>query len=120
MTHFVKLRSALDKEAAKRGTTFYLTDRRFDMLPSLLSSNLCSLHGNVDRLAVSVIWILTPDLEEVKSTWYGRTVIHNVQAMTYEQAHNILHNKEPEEPESLPPPPLTAGAPVDRGLVSDE
>ena len=117
-TYFVKLHSALDREAAVRGTTFYLVDRRFDMLPSLLSSNLCSLHGNTDRLAVSVIWTLSPDLEKVKSTWYGRTVIHNIQAMTYEQAHNILHDNEPDDPSEIPPP-LTAGAPVDRSLVMD-
>lgn len=30
--------SCRDIEAQKRGTTFYLVDRRFDMLPSLLSS----------------------------------------------------------------------------------
>ncbi len=118
VTQFVKLHSALDIEASKRGTTFYLVDRRFDMLPPLLSSNLCSLHGNTDRYAVSVIWTLSPDLEQVKSTWYGRTVIHNVQAMTYEQAHNILHDKEPDNPNKFPPP-LTAGAPVDRSLIKD-
>jgi VacB/RNase II family 3'-5' exoribonuclease len=117
VTHFVKLFSALDKEAAKRATTFYLVDRRFDMLPSLLSSNLCSLHGNVDRYAVSVIWTLSSDMETIKSTWYGRTVIHNIQAMTYEQAHNILHDKQPDEPCKNPHPSLTAGAPVDRTLV---
>lgn len=56
----------------------YLVDRRFDMLPSLLSSNLCSLHGGVDRLAVSVIWVFSAeDFKTVKSTWYGTTVIHN-------------------------------------------
>lgn len=38
VTHFVPHNSALDKEAQVRGTTFYLVDRRFDMLPSLLSS----------------------------------------------------------------------------------
>lgn len=47
------------------------------MLPALLSSNLCSLHDNVDRLAVSVIWIMSSDLTTIKSTWYGRTIIHN-------------------------------------------
>lgn len=38
VTYFVPHESALDKEAQVRGTTFYLVDRRFDMLPSLLSS----------------------------------------------------------------------------------
>lgn len=60
-----------------RATTFYLVDRRFDMLPELLSSNLCSLHCGVDRLAVSVIWVLSSDLLDIKSVWYGRTIIHN-------------------------------------------
>ena len=82
VTHFVKHNSALDKEAQLRGTTFYLVDRRFDMLPSLLSSNLCSLHEGVDRLAVSVIWTLSSDFKEVKSCWDGRTVIHNCAGMS--------------------------------------
>lgn len=77
VTHLVRHNSALDKEARARATTFYLVDRRFDMLPSLLSSNLCSLHGGVDRLAVSVIWTMSSDLKDVKSCWYGRTVIRN-------------------------------------------
>jgi len=38
VTYFVPHNSALDGEAQVRGTTFYLVDRRFDMLPSLLSS----------------------------------------------------------------------------------
>lgn len=75
--------------------------------------DLCSLHGEVDRLAVSVIWTLSRDLETVKSVWYGRTVIHNWQAMTYDQAHNILHDLKPDEPGKVRPPPLTAGYPVD-------
>lgn len=64
----------LDSEAQARGTTVYLVDRRLDMLPSLLSEHLCSLVGNTDRLAVSVMWTLNSNLE-VQSTWFGRTVI---------------------------------------------
>ena len=33
--------------------------------------------------------------------------------MTYDQAHNILHDKIPDDPRKPKPPPLTAGAPVD-------
>ena len=117
VTHFVPHNSALDLEAQVRGTTFYLVDRRFDMLPSLLSSNLCSLHGDTDRLAVSVVWVLSSDLKIVKSTWFGKTVIHNCQAMTYEQAHNILHDIAPDEPGKARPPPLTAGYPVKRNQI---
>ena len=66
---------------------------------------------------MSVIWTFSSDFKRVKSTWYGRTVIHNAQAMTYDQAHNILHNLEPDDPNMEPPPPLTAGGPVNRKLV---
>lgn len=40
VTYFVRHKSPLDLEAQVRGTTFYLVDRRFDMLPSLLSSGM--------------------------------------------------------------------------------
>lgn len=83
VSYFVRHNSPLDLEAQARGTTFYLVDRRFDMLPPLLSSNLCSLHGQKDRLAVSVIWTMSPDLKRVKSTWFGRTVIHNCAGRCY-------------------------------------
>eukprot|EP01041_Mallomonas_annulata_P006263 gene6263-12680_t len=43
---------ALDLEAQ----TLYLPHKRIDMLPGLLSSDVASLHGNRDRLAVSTIW----------------------------------------------------------------
>lgn len=32
-----------------RSTTYYLADRRYDMLPAVLSADLCSLLGGVDR-----------------------------------------------------------------------
>ncbi|XP_036161379.1 DIS3-like exonuclease 1 isoform X4 [Myotis myotis] len=49
VTHFVAPNSYVDIEAKTRATTYYLADRRYDMLPSILSSDLCSLLGGVDR-----------------------------------------------------------------------
>ena len=66
--------SLLDGEAYARGTTVYLVERRVDMLPSLLSEHLCSLRAGQDRLAVSVLWTLGPQLE-VLDVWFGRTII---------------------------------------------
>ena len=57
--YFVKEGSALNEEAAKRGTTCYLVDSRVEMLPKRLSQDLCSLHSGVDRLAFSVLRRLT-------------------------------------------------------------
>lgn len=41
------------------------------MLPALLSEDLCSLRGGVDRFAMSVIWTLDDDLE----VWQRRHVV---------------------------------------------
>lgn len=43
VSHFVPMDTPMDAEAAARGTTVYLVDKRIDMLPSLLGTNLCSL-----------------------------------------------------------------------------
>ncbi|GLI59064.1 hypothetical protein VaNZ11_000895, partial [Volvox africanus] len=55
---FVAAGGMLDGEARDRCTSVYLVDRRLDMLPGLLSEQLCSLRQGVERLAVSVIWTL--------------------------------------------------------------
>jgi exosome complex exonuclease DIS3/RRP44 len=54
--HFIKSGTAIDREAASRGTTVYLVNRRIDMVPKRLGEDLCSLHEKVDRLAFSCIW----------------------------------------------------------------
>ena len=57
VSHFVHSDTPMDSEAASRGTTVYLVDKRIDMLPALLGTNLCSLRPFVERLAFSVIWV---------------------------------------------------------------
>lgn len=57
VTHFVKPNTAMDDEAKLRGTTVYLVDKRIDMLPMMLGTDLCSLVGGRDRYAVSVLWV---------------------------------------------------------------
>jgi exoribonuclease R len=57
VSRFVQSDNPMDSEAASRGTTVYLVDKRIDMLPALLGTNLCSLRPHVERLAFSVIWV---------------------------------------------------------------
>ena len=85
VSHFVRPNTALDKEAANRGTTVYLVDRRIDMVPELLSSNLCSLRPDEERLAFSVIWEVTPDAK-IKKTRFTKSVIRSRRAYTYAEA----------------------------------
>ncbi|CAF4633958.1 unnamed protein product, partial [Rotaria sp. Silwood1] len=88
VTHFVRPNTALDLEARERGTTVYLTDRRIDMLPVLLSGNLCSLRGGEERFAFSVRWEITSDAKIIK-TIFHKSIIKSKSAMTYEQAQTI-------------------------------
>ncbi|XP_029807272.1 DIS3-like exonuclease 1 isoform X1 [Suricata suricatta] len=90
VTHFVAPNSYVDIEARTRATTYYLADRRYDMLPSILSADLCSLLGGVDRYAVSVIWELDKTSYEIKKVWYGRTIIRSAYKLFYEAAQELL------------------------------
>ncbi|KAJ7037505.1 hypothetical protein C8F04DRAFT_1092687 [Mycena alexandri] len=85
VSNFVHADTPMDTEAAARGTTVYLVDKRIDMLPALLGTNLCSLRPNVERLAFSAIWELTPEAEIV-NVRFTKSVIKSKAAFTYEEA----------------------------------
>lgn len=86
VSYFVKPDTPMDAEAASRGTTVYLVDKRIDMLPHLLGTNLCSLRPHVERLAFSVIWELDPETADTVSVRYHKSVIASKSAFTYEEA----------------------------------
>jgi exoribonuclease R len=78
VTHFLRPESLTDLEARRRATTVYLADRRYDMLPAVLSGNVCSLLGGVDRYAVSVLWELDPKTYEVMIRCKAARYIENI------------------------------------------
>mmetsp|Transcript_35375 Transcript_35375/g.82717 ORF Transcript_35375/g.82717 Transcript_35375/m.82717 type:complete len:986 (-) Transcript_35375:87-3044(-) len=85
VTHFVKPGSAVDKEASERCTTVYLVERRTDMFPGLLTTDICSLRGKLERLTFSVVWEMTPNAEIVDTKFY-KGVICSRAAMSYAEA----------------------------------
>uniref|UniRef100_A0A8C0YTV3 Exosome complex exonuclease RRP44 n=1 Tax=Cyprinus carpio carpio TaxID=630221 RepID=A0A8C0YTV3_CYPCA len=85
VSHFIRPGNALDQEAASRGTTVYLCGKRIDMVPELLSSNLCSLRSNVERLAFSCIWEMNHNAEIIK-THFTKSVINSKASLTYAEA----------------------------------
>ncbi|KAJ2867726.1 hypothetical protein GGH94_000600 [Coemansia aciculifera] len=89
VSQFVLPGSATDTEAMARGTTVYLADRRFNMIPEILSEQICSLRGLKDRYAVSVIWDLDSEYHAT-NVWFGRTLIRSACEMYYEQAQALL------------------------------
>ena len=92
VSHFVKPNNAMDAEASVRGTTVYLVDKRIDMLPMLLGTDLCSLKPHVERYAFSTIWEMTREAEIVSST-YTKSVIRSREAFSYEQAQLRIDDK---------------------------
>ncbi|GMK57604.1 hypothetical protein CspeluHIS016_0404380 [Cutaneotrichosporon spelunceum] len=95
--HFVLSDNPMDSEAASRGTTVYLVDKRIDMLPALLGTNLCSLRPFVERLAFSVIWELTPT-GDIVSVRYTKSVIASKEAFTYAAAQQRKDDKSLNDP----------------------
>lgn len=89
VSHYVKPRSPLDVEAAKRGNSTYLVDRVVPMLPVELSNGLCSLKPDVDRLTKCAVLDVNRQGKVVKSR-FCNAVIHSQAKLSYEQAQTIL------------------------------
>ncbi|KAJ7806157.1 hypothetical protein B0H14DRAFT_2876773 [Mycena olivaceomarginata] len=88
VSNFVHADTPMDTEAAARGTTVYLVDKRIDMLPALLGTNLCSLRPNE----------LTPEAEIV-NVRFTKSVIKSKAAFTYEEAQ--LRKDDPNRQDEL-------------------
>ena len=100
VSHYVQSGSALDKEAFERGTSVYLVDRVIPMLPERLSNGLCSLRPHEDKLCFSAIFELDDDAN-VHEQWFGRTIIHSDTRFSYEEAQEVLENKNGKHSEEL-------------------
>ena len=89
VSYYVKPGTGLEREARERGTSVYMVDRTIPMLPEALSSDLCSLVPRKDRLTLSAVFVMDKNAE-VKSEWFGRTVIHSQKRFTYEEAEEAI------------------------------
>ena len=96
VSHFVKANSPLDRLAAERATSVYLVQKKLHMLPELLSSNVCSLHAGVDRLAFSILFDCHFDLVgriRIVPKFVGKSMVRNRRAFTYSEAAELLAGK---------------------------
>ena len=89
VSYYVKEGTALDKEAYKRGFTFYFPDRALHMLPEKLSANLCSLKPNEDRLAFTVEMVFD-ERGNLKSYDIYESVIRSKARLTYNEALGLI------------------------------
>jgi len=98
VTHYVREGSPLDREALKRGTSVYLTDRVIPMLPHKLSNGICSLNQGEDRLALSCIMEIN-DKGVVIGHEIAETLIRVDRRMTYTAVNAIITDDDAETKE---------------------
>lgn len=89
VTHYVRPKSAIEKEAVSRATSVYLVDRVIPMLPEVLSNGVCSLRPNEEKLCYSCIFTFDEN-HKIINHRITRTVIHSDRRFTYEEVQSIL------------------------------
>ena len=89
VSHYVREKTELDKEAYLRGTSIYMLGRVIPMLPRELSNGICSLNAGEDRYTLSCSMEITPKAKIVSSDIY-KGVICVTERMCYTDVQKIL------------------------------
>jgi ribonuclease R len=89
VSHYVRPGTPIDAEAQLRGTSVYFPDRAVPMLPFELSTSICSLVPNADRLVLSALLEIDHQGELV-SQEFTPGVIRSAERMTYTNVHKLL------------------------------
>lgn len=94
VSYYIQPGSAIDREAYLRGTSVYFPDRAVPMLPLELSTDICSLRPNVDRLVMSALLEIDHEGQTVASEFCS-SVIRSRERMTYTDVHLLLEGEAP-------------------------
>ncbi|QNI36636.1 ribonuclease R family protein [Edaphobacter albus] len=89
VSYYVRPGTALDLEARLRGTSVYFPDRAIPMLPNELSSGMCSLRPDEDRLVQSCLMEIDTR-GEVVGFEVCEGIIRSARRMTYTQVQAII------------------------------
>ena len=89
VAHYVGEGTPIDLEARLRGTSVYFPDRAIPMLPMELSTDLCSLRSQVDRLVLSCVMEIDGQGEMIGYT-LNEGIIRSGERMTYTNVNLIL------------------------------
>ena len=93
VSHFVRPKTALDREAHNRGTSVYLPDRVLPMLPELISNGLASLQPDKVRYTKSVFMEYTPEGVRTHMDFHS-AAIKSSKRLTYEQVDAFLADRD--------------------------
>src|SRR5450755_1810359 len=93
VAQYVTPESALDQEARLRGTSVYFPDRAVPMLPLELSTDICSLRPQVERLVLSCV-MERDHRGEIVNYELSEGVIRSAERMTYTAVNAVLEGDE--------------------------
>ncbi|MEO6802669.1 MAG: VacB/RNase II family 3'-5' exoribonuclease, partial [Granulicella sp.] len=93
VSYYVRPGTALDLEARLRGTSVYFPDRAVPMLPPQLSSGMCSLRPDEDRLVLSCL-MEVDGRGEILGYEVCEGIIRSARRMTYTQIQSVLDGEE--------------------------
>ncbi len=97
VSHYVKVKTALDTDARERTTSVYFPRRVIPMLPEALSNELCSLRPNVDRLCV-VCDMQVDSSGSIASYSFYNAVMNSKARLTYTEVAARLPELETSSP----------------------
>ena len=89
VAHYVTPDSLIDQEARLRGTSVYFPDRAVPMLPLELSTEICSLRPQLDRLVQSCIMKID-HRGEILEYELCEGIIRSAERMTYTDVSAVL------------------------------
>ena len=107
VSHFIPAASGLDRAAWIRGNSIYFPGRSIPMLPERISSDLCSLKPDVDRL-VMVVEMEVDGGGQVRNSRFHEGVIRSRARLSYAEAATAMedgsdaHGKKPDTDASAP------------------
>ncbi|MBQ7579179.1 MAG: RNB domain-containing ribonuclease [Clostridia bacterium] len=98
VTKYFKLNSAIGKNYVNGTFTIYAPNKAYNILPPQLSTGICSLNPNEDRLAFVVKNVIDAKTGKVKDSNIYDAIIRSKHKYSYEEAQEIVDNLKPEYP----------------------
>jgi len=93
VAHYVKPGSAMDAEAARRGTSVYFPMQVLPMLPERLSNGICSLNPDVERLCKVADMVIDGHGETLSADVYP-ALMRSAARCTYTEVARVLDGEQ--------------------------
>ncbi len=95
LSEFIPINSIIMREATIRGTSLYLPEKTYNMLPDEVANNLLGLIENKERLALSLIIQADRNFNILNSS-FKRSKIKVTKRLTYDDLDDLLETSDDE------------------------